>query len=95
MSHYKEGVCMGIGIEVLGIIYAILCVWRNVQVPALVPLTILAGIMITMSVSFAAMREDQKGNSHKKLFSPKIAWIVLALLVILTLWLTLSCAFGL
>lgn len=77
MGSYKKGVIIGIGIEALGIIYAVLCVWQQTQVPDFVPFTILAGIMITLSVSFAAMRADQKDSSHKKPLSPMTAWIVL------------------
>lgn len=95
LSNYRKGISIGVGIEVLGIIYAVLCVWKQIQVPVFVSFTILTGIIITLSVSFAAIREDQRDSSHKKPLTPMAAWIVFALLAILTLWLTMSSAFGL
>lgn len=95
MSNYKKGVIIGTGIEALGIIYVVLCVLQQIQVPVFASSTILIGIIITLSVSFAAIRADQKDSGNKKPLSPMAAWIVFALLVILTLWLTMSSAFGL
>lgn len=95
MNNYKKGMIIGIGVEALGIIYAVLCVWKQMQVPVFVPFIILTGIIITLSVSFAAMRANQKDSRHKKPLFPRAAWIVFALLAILTLWLTMSGAFGL
>ena len=95
MSRYKKGMIIGIGIEALGIIYVVLCVWQQMQVPVFASFTILIGIIITLSVSFAAIRADHKDSSNKKPLSPIAAWIVFALLVILTVWLTMSSAFGL
>ena len=59
MSIYKRIMYIGIGIETFGIVFALVCVFAQIQVPTFVPILIFVGL-ITALISSLLLRKESK-----------------------------------
>lgn len=60
MSNYKRFIFIGLGIEIFGVIFALICVFAQTQVPAFVPVIIFIGMITAIISSFLLRKEERK-----------------------------------
>ena len=91
MSIYKRVMFIGFGIETFGIVFALICVFAQIQVPTFVPTLIFIGLITVLISSFLLRKRIESENDGKnKVFDKKllIPFVILIILIILTVLLS-------